>query len=160
MIGIVTFADNRFKGSLERFKIQANRIGFFDHISINSEGDLSPDYRERHRDRLNRNCRGFGYWCWKPFFVLHELNHNPDLEILIYCDAGCHIWRGGANVCKSMFLPCGNPNMRYLVFRCLSTLKSIGQRAICSSTIESRWDIPMHCLDRSVARYGWSRTRK
>lgn len=95
MIGFVAFADNRFKGSLERLRVQAQRMGAFDLISINSESEIPPDYLKRHQDRLTPACRGFGYWCWKPLFALRELQRTPDLEILIYCDAGCHLWPGG-----------------------------------------------------------------
>jgi len=95
MIGLVAFADNRFQGSLERLHIQARRMEAFDRIALNTESEIPSDYRKRHQGRLTPACRGFGYWCWKPLFVLRELQCTPDLEILIYCDAGFHLWSGG-----------------------------------------------------------------
>ena len=91
MIGIVTFADLRYKKCLVRFYKQAYNIGVFNFISINSENDLPSDYRNTNRHILTPNCRGYGFWCWKPFVVLQELESNPSLKMLFYCDAGSHI---------------------------------------------------------------------
>ena len=91
MIGIVTFADLRYKKTLARFYKQADNIGVFNLISINSENNLPSEYRITNRNILKPKCRGYGFWCWKPFVVLQVLESNPSLNILFYCDAGSHI---------------------------------------------------------------------
>ena len=91
MIGITTFGDNRLKRSLKRFQTQSHSIDIFDEISINSDDDLPLWYRQEHAERLIRGSRGFGYWCWKPFIILQTLKNMPALDMLFWCDAGCHV---------------------------------------------------------------------
>jgi len=91
MIGITTFGDNRLKRSLMRFQAQAQSIGIFDQVSINSEDDLPLWYRQEHAERLIRGSRGFGYWCWKPYIVLQTLENMPDLDMLFWSDVGFHV---------------------------------------------------------------------
>ena len=95
MIGITTFGDKRLSKTLVRFERQAQLIGAFDDIIINCEDELPDWYLWEHKDRLKRSVRGFGYWCWKPFVILQALTNNPNLDVLFYCDAGCHIRASG-----------------------------------------------------------------
>jgi hypothetical protein len=44
---------------------------------------------DAHKDFINLNKRGFGYWLWKPYLVLHTLHNINDDDIIIYADAGC-----------------------------------------------------------------------
>ena len=36
--------------------------------------------------------RGFGYWCWKPYIILHTLQAMQEGDILLYIDIGCEIF--------------------------------------------------------------------
>ena len=108
MIGIVTFADRRYYKSLTRFYRQACNIKVFDFVSVNTEENLPRDYVVRNHlippptsgsSWLNNlrwtPSRGFGYWCWKPYVVLQQLERYPSIKILFYCDAGTHIQESG-----------------------------------------------------------------
>ncbi len=44
-------------------------------------------FYERHRDILDRP-RGAGYWLWKPYVILAELEKLRDGDVLIYTDCG------------------------------------------------------------------------
>ena len=157
MIGLVAFADNRFKGSLERLRVQAQRMGAFDLISINSESEIPPDYLKRHQDRLTPACRGFGYWCWKPLFALRELQRTPDLEILIYCDAGCHLWPGGRRRLDAYIRNLRHSPHDFLGFQMFNI-----ERQWTKADLFAHHDIPLTHPHASSGQIwggcGWSRT--
>ena len=91
MYSLVTFADSSLKHSSKRILRQANRMSVFSNIKILDEADLDQDFVARHGDLLSRNVRGFGYWIWKPQVILQCLPYIPDMDFLVYLDAGCHL---------------------------------------------------------------------
>jgi hypothetical protein len=117
MIGITTFGDNRLRRSLERFESQASSIEVFDQVSINSEQDLPEWYKKDHAERLVRGSRGFGYWCWKPFVILQSLQNMPELDVLFWCDVGCHIRAEGRNRLMDYVDSLNGSNFDFLAFQ-------------------------------------------
>jgi len=63
---LVSFADSKFKKSLERLKIQAVEMNYFDQIHMYSDDDLDPEFINQFPSNFF-NGKGFGYWCWKPY---------------------------------------------------------------------------------------------
>ena len=91
-VWFVTFADSRMRQPLQRIRRQALEMGFeSDRILVMTEHGLPPDFKMKMRARLVKGSRGFGYWCWRPQVVLQALRQMSDGEILLYCDAGCHL---------------------------------------------------------------------
>jgi hypothetical protein len=45
-----------------------------------------PVFANQNRNILNRK-KGAGYWLWKPYILLRELNVARDGDIIIYSDA-------------------------------------------------------------------------
>lgn len=88
----VSFADSRRPGVLRRLRRQAKRFGF-DPVKtlIVDETGLDASFRERTRDILKPEVRGYGYWSWKPQVILQALSKMDDGDILVYADAGCHL---------------------------------------------------------------------
>ena len=41
--------------------------------------------------KKNGETRGYGYWFWKPIFLLKILNQLNKGDIVHYVDIGCHI---------------------------------------------------------------------
>ena len=88
----VTFADSRMKQPLRRIRRQAEAMGFSpDRILVMTERDLDEDFKDKMAAHLVKGSRGFGCWCWRPQVVLQALRQMSDGEILLYCDAGCHL---------------------------------------------------------------------
>ncbi len=71
---LCSFADSRFWRSLERIRRQAARMNMYDAVRTLTERDLTPSFRERFRDRLVVQSRGYGYWVWKPQVILQLFN--------------------------------------------------------------------------------------
>jgi hypothetical protein len=85
----VTFADSNFKNPRERITQQAKGLNFFTNIYSFDEGDLDKNFFNRHKNFIESNKRGYGYWIWKPQVVKQVLAQVPDGSIIIYADAGC-----------------------------------------------------------------------
>ncbi|MEI8339728.1 MAG: hypothetical protein WCF94_03625 [bacterium] len=86
---------------------QAKSFDLFDEIIGYTEKDLVSftDFWNRHKDFINNNPRGYGYWLWKPFLVLKNLEKLSDGDILIYADAGCELNIKGKEKLKKLLLP-------------------------------------------------------
>ena len=81
---------NSYGKSLERIKKQAESMHVFEKIFIYTESTMPKEFTDSHKDFIESNPRGYGYWIWKPFLIHHVLkNEMVDGDILIYADCGC-----------------------------------------------------------------------
>jgi len=83
----ISFADDKYKRTLERIGLEAETSQFFDSIILYLEQDLPEDLRKY----CSENDRGYGFWSWKPYLILERLKELKEGDILIYADAGCTI---------------------------------------------------------------------
>jgi hypothetical protein len=86
-----------YHNSVTRICEEAKNLDYFDEIKGFTEYDLKNNriFWEKHKNFIENNSRGYGYWVWKPYLIkkaLEGLKHN---DILIYCDAGCQINNNG-----------------------------------------------------------------
>lgn len=91
MIKFISFADKKYKNTLERIKNEAITSNFFDDVKIFNENNLPQEMN----DYCLKNFRGYGYWIWKPYLVHITLNELKNNDILVYSDAGCTINKNG-----------------------------------------------------------------
>jgi hypothetical protein len=95
-IYLLSFGNERFYGGLERIKIQANKFKLFDEIVIVTDKDLknNQEYYEfwnKHKDFIENNKRGYGYWIWKSHIIQNLMNKINYNDIILYVDAGCNL---------------------------------------------------------------------
>ena len=58
-----------------------------DNIICLSENDLDNYITNIINNIIKKyGRRGYGYWIWKPYIILQELNKLKDNDILIFCD--------------------------------------------------------------------------
>jgi len=88
---LLSFADKVLWRSLKRLSEQAEKIDYFDRVFLYDENSFSPEFRRTFRNKLSRNVRGFGYWCWKPELIYDTLLQLDWGDLLLYLDAGCHL---------------------------------------------------------------------
>jgi len=48
----------------------------------------NPDFWRDHKSVLHARVPGFGWWSWKPYFILSSLLSIPEGDGLLYLDAG------------------------------------------------------------------------
>mgnify|MGYP006440960699 CR=1 FL=1 len=92
---LVSFADRRHRSHLRRLKRQARETGLYRSVLTLTEVDLDDAFRERHKDILRRDVRGFGYWIWKPRVLEMALAAAEPGEVVNYLDAGFFIRLSG-----------------------------------------------------------------
>lgn len=84
-IKILTFAKGNFIESQQKLKNHLVSIGLLNQKHI-TDKDLPESFLSEHSDILSLK-KGYGYWIWKPFIILNELQKLNDDEILIYIDS-------------------------------------------------------------------------
>lgn len=94
-IYFVSFASNKYASTLERIRKQAHDFGIFEQIYCLSESDIEQTFWDKHADFIVKNPRGHGCWIWKSYVVKKILNQIPENSILLYCDAGCSLFKEG-----------------------------------------------------------------
>ena len=76
-----------------RLSNQAKATGLFDKIITETSETFFRKNGEFaiHRDFIENNPRGWGYWIWKPFLILKHLKRMNDGDAIFYLDSGCEI---------------------------------------------------------------------
>ena len=92
-INFLTFSNTNFMKT-DRIVEQAIDFGMFDKIIQMNEYDIK-DFIEKHKDFINTNRPGYGFWIWKPKIIYDTLQKLPENDILIYSDAGIYINKNG-----------------------------------------------------------------
>tara|TARA_B100000035_G_scaffold312166_1_gene323071 strand:- start:42 stop:911 length:870 start_codon:yes stop_codon:yes gene_type:complete len=91
-ITLFAFASKDLSRSAQRLKKQAETTNYYDEIKI-----LSP---KNFNDKMNKKYdliknlskkRGYGYWFWKPAFLINLIEELNIGDIIHYVDVGCHL---------------------------------------------------------------------
>lgn len=86
MIILVSFADYRYRKSLERLERQTEGFPFDERYFLTERTALTKKYWRRLKPWLYR--RGFGFWSWKASIVKEFLGRLDDGDMLFWSDAG------------------------------------------------------------------------
>jgi len=82
----ISFADSRYKNSLERLKRQTENFLFDERYFYSEDNCFTHAYWRHLKPWLYR--RGFGYWNWKFKLVLEKLEKLEFGDKLFFSDAG------------------------------------------------------------------------
>ena len=68
-----------------------SKFNIFDCIIGYNDDILKSDniFWNQHKNFIETNRRGYGYWVWKSYLVNKTLDKMNDGDILLYCDVGC-----------------------------------------------------------------------
>ena len=98
----ITFGgpSNDLYEAVNRITKQARQTNLFDNIKGYTDNDLKSDFVfwNQHRDFIENNARGYGYWLWKPYLILKTLLEMNKNDVLLYCDSGCEINNKATNI--------------------------------------------------------------
>jgi len=85
------------QNAAQRLGSQAVESGFFDEVEVFSYSDLPPKVTELFAPATLDECRGFGFWAWKPYLINQKMESLVDGDILVYLDAGSEINKHGVD---------------------------------------------------------------
>src|SRR6266481_3698212 len=88
-IHFLTFgAGDTWPEAARRLGDQARSTAMFSSVSVEI-GDESfsrwPEFKQ-HREFVEKNPRGWGYWLWKPFLIRSYFRSLKEGDILLYLD--------------------------------------------------------------------------
>jgi len=89
-IRFISFADGKIYKNDRIFK-EAFHSRFFKECFVYGPNDFDDEFKKKHLKFIQKNKRGYGYWIWKPYIILKNLNELNENDILIYADSGCSI---------------------------------------------------------------------
>lgn len=81
---LLTFGTEEYYGSINLLAKSCKNM--VDGLFLTTEKDIPKYFYEKH-NKIFSQKRGFGYWLWKPFFILKALQQINDGDLLIYCDS-------------------------------------------------------------------------
>jgi len=92
-IGFISFAGGDFlwKLATKRISRQAADAQVFSAIKIYTPQELKKIATASDYNFISSHKRGYGYWLWKPILVLEFLNTHPEVDAILYADAGCDL---------------------------------------------------------------------
>lgn len=98
----LTFTDEKFRKTRERYAAELESKNIFEKVIQYSPADFDSDFLNRHQKFIDDNPKGYGFFIWKPYFILKALETIQEGDILVYGDGGNEI-KGGRGECLSLF---------------------------------------------------------
>jgi hypothetical protein len=92
-----------YRSAARRLAREASITGLFETAAGLNESDFrlaDPDFWGDHKRVLHARVPGFGWWLWKPYFILNSLLSIPEGDGLLYLDAGSVIKSDEESVLK------------------------------------------------------------
>ena len=84
----LSFADENFKRTQDRYSEQMMRSGIFDKVITYSPSDFDSQFLEKNGDFIRRNKKGYGCWIWKPYFIRRTFEDIQHGDVVVYGDSG------------------------------------------------------------------------
>tara|TARA_B100000767_G_scaffold110418_1_gene105698 strand:+ start:7909 stop:8703 length:795 start_codon:yes stop_codon:yes gene_type:complete len=104
-INFLTFGagGEKYYSAGKRLITQANELNLFDKTKFYSENDFKKTkFYKKHKQFIEKNKRGYGYWLWKPYIIKETFNKMKDGDILLYLDCGCELGKNKKNNLKKL----------------------------------------------------------
>ena len=92
-----------YRHAARRLAREASNTGLFETCLGLNERDFriaDPDFWRDHKNVLHARVPGYGWWSWKPYFILNSLLSIPEGDGLLYLDAGSVIKSDGESINK------------------------------------------------------------
>ena len=92
-IGLVVFGAGspNWRQAARRLRSEGDQSGFFSVSQLYRWSDIESAFSEKEQKFIKSNARGFGYWLWKPVIIKKFFSDFPDIDYVLYLDAGCEL---------------------------------------------------------------------
>lgn len=98
----VCFSDDSLKKTRKRYADELRSKNLFYKVIEYTPDDFDEAFKTKHRDFIEQNRKGYGYYIWKPYIFLKALKELEIGDILVYGDSGNEI-PGTREECLNMF---------------------------------------------------------
>jgi len=89
---LLLFISNNYPSNRINNDLSNNRYDLFDEIKLLNENNLDKFIKNIIENIITKyGYRGYGYWIWKPYIILQELNNLDEGDILIHLDSHCKL---------------------------------------------------------------------
>lgn len=107
--------NENFHNAVKRISTELSRTNVFDEITTITDIDLKNDseFWGKHKNFIENNKRGYGYWIWKPYLIKKTLEKMNNGDILLYLDAGCEVKDDNNNGLSDLIEKCRKLNVMY-----------------------------------------------
>lgn len=105
----ITFADEKMAKTRERYAKELASKEIFQEVIQYSPTDFDSEFLARHAQWISENPKGYGFFIWKPYFILKALSKMDSDDILVYGDAGNEL-PGTKEECISLFNQVNEPS--------------------------------------------------
>ncbi len=92
-IGLVTFAGGAPRWYLAGFRLlnQCRKSERVIQAELFTPRKVYKFLDSRTMSFMKTNPKGYGYWVWKPHVINQFLQSNPNIEYVLFLDAGCEL---------------------------------------------------------------------
>lgn len=105
----ITFADDKMAKTRERYANELASKEIFQEVIQYSPADFDLEFLAKHAQWISENPKGYGFFIWKPYFILKALSKMDKDDILVYGDAGNELL-GTKEECISLFNQVNEPS--------------------------------------------------
>ena len=84
-IKLITFATSTYEPFRKRLHDKIIQLYPVTHLQ-KTEKDIDPSFLKEN-ENIFKYQRGYGYWLWKPYFILNEIKQLQSNELLLYMDS-------------------------------------------------------------------------
>ena len=84
---LVSFSTPQYRLSQKRLEASALKFGI-DELHSFTEKSLKKSNFYKEHYTIFKQPRGFGYWLWKPYYILETLKKIDTGDVVLYVDAG------------------------------------------------------------------------
>jgi len=84
----ICFTDEKYTKTKERYTTELKSKNIFDEVIPYGPTDIDPDFYNTHKSFIANNPKGYGYYIWKPYFILKTLLTLSNGDVLVYGDSG------------------------------------------------------------------------
>ena len=92
-VGVVTFAGGSPRWYFAGYRLirQCRKSGRIVHARLLTPRGIRNFIDIGTKEFIKKNSKGYGYWVWKPYVVRNFLRDNPNIDCVLFLDAGCEL---------------------------------------------------------------------
>ena len=92
-LGLIVFGAGswNWKVGAKRLQKEGMESGLFEVVHRYQWQKIKKLFSPKEIQFIKSNARGFGYWMWKPKIISQAFLDFPELDYILYLDAGCEL---------------------------------------------------------------------